>query len=286
MDVKIIEDRIKQYGPENKRDELNAFKEISQEITLLALSRANFFKHGAFQGGTCLRIAYGLNRFSEDLDFILYKSDPEFKWHKFLNEIVSEFTAYGLTIDIKDRSKVGNTIKKAFLKENSFGKVLELRYERNRSDIQTITIKLEVDTNPPLGSEFENKILEFPLPFSIITQKTSSLFSGKVHALLCRQYLKGRDWYDFIWYVTRKAKINIELLQNALQQQGPWQNQTVDVDQSWVINSLKEKIENIDWEVAKKDVLNFVKPRERASIDLWNKKLLMHFADKLSEYLK
>lgn len=285
MSIKIINDRIQQYNPESKQDEINTFKEIAQEIALLALSRTNFFKQGAFQGGTCLRIVYGLPRFSEDLDFILYKPDPNFKWQIFIHEIITEFAAYGLSIIIKDRSEVGGAVKKAFLKNNSFGKVLNLKYERNQAETQAINIKLEIDTSPPSGSEFESKIVAFPMPFSIVTQNIPSLFAGKIHALLCRTYVKGRDWYDFIWYVTRKSPVNISLLQNALTQQGVWSKQKLNIDKEWIIHSLTQKIEDVDWEKAKKDIFNFVKPQEQASITLWNKEFFLHFVNMMEDYL-
>ncbi len=115
MDIRIIEERIRIYNPQSKRDELNAFKEIAQEITLLALSRSEFFKHGAFQEGTALRILYGLPRFSEDLDFILFNPTSNFLWKPFLSEIQLEFQSFGLTVEVKDRSEANTAVKKAFL---------------------------------------------------------------------------------------------------------------------------------------------------------------------------
>jgi predicted nucleotidyltransferase component of viral defense system len=285
MSINIINERIQQYKPESKQDEINAFKEIAQEITLLALSRANFFKQGAFQGGTCLRIIYGLPRFSEDLDFILYQPNHDFKWKTFTDEVLTEFSLYGLSVEIKERSEASEAVKKAFLKDNSFGKVLNLKYERTRADTQSINIKLEVDTNPPVGPQFESKLITFPTPFSIIAQNIPSLFAGKIHALLCRPYSKGRDWYDFIWYVNRKAAINISLLRNALFQQGPWASQKLNISKGWIIETLANKIETIDWETAKKDVISFIKPREKHSVQLWDKVLFMHFINLLNEYL-
>ncbi len=241
MEIKIIEERIKEYNPNGKEEELNALKEIVQEITLSALSRAEFFKHGAFQGGTCLRIVHSLPRFSEDMDFVLFKTDPDFKWSHFFHEIDLEFSGYGLRLEIKDRSKAEDTVKKAFLKENSFGKVLKLIYERTRFDVQVVNIKLEVDTNPPMGSDYETKVIGFPEPFSIVAQDLPSLFAGKMHALLCREYVKGRDWYDFIWYMSKKIEINLLNLQNALFQQGPWKGKKLNIDNSWVKKILKKK---------------------------------------------
>jgi predicted nucleotidyltransferase component of viral defense system len=281
MDIRLIEERIRQYNPASKRDELNAFKEIAQEVTLMALSRAEFFKQAAFQGGTALRIVYGLPRFSEDLDFILMTSNPHFVWQKYLYEVQLEFESFGFQLEVKDRSELVNAVKKAFLKENSFGKVLQLSYVRDRSDAQSILIKLEVDTNPPLGSDFETKLVDFPAPFSVVVQSLPSLFAGKLHALLCREYVKGRDWYDFTWYITRNTAINYSLLQQALLQQGPWAGKPISIDRSWVCHELKNKVRSIEWKTASKDVEIFLKPRELQSLALWSVSFFEHFIEKI-----
>jgi predicted nucleotidyltransferase component of viral defense system len=278
MELKIIEERIREYKPEGRVEELNAIKEIAQEITLSALSRAEFFKVAAFQGGTCLRIVHGLNRFSEDLDFVLLQCNPEFKWSRFFSEIELEFNGYGFQIEARDRSKAEDTVKKAFLKEDSFGKVLKLIYERTRSDIQVINIKLEVDTNPPMGSDFETKVIGFPEPFSIAVQDLPSLFAGKMHALLCREYVKGRDWFDFVWYKSRDTKINLLNLQNALLQQGPWKGRGVSIESHWIYERLREKVLSIDWEVMKKDVKPFLRGRQLRTLDLWNREFFLELA--------
>jgi predicted nucleotidyltransferase component of viral defense system len=277
MEIRVIEERIKEYQPVNKEEELNAFKEIVQEITLSALSRAGFFKNAAFQGGTCLRIVYGLNRFSEDMDFVLFKPYSNFEWKPFFNEINTEFSAYGLHLEVKDRSKTSDVVKKAFLKENSFGQVLKLIYRRSRSDVQVVSIKLEIDTNPPEGSTFETKVITFPEPFSVVTQDLSSLFAGKIHALLCREYVKGRDWYDFIWYVSKKISVNGRLLQHALIQQGPWKGQSIALDDAWVKEKLEAKIDEIDWKVARNDVQSFLKSKQLRTLELWNREYFKEF---------
>lgn len=272
MEIKAIEERIREYQPSGKEEELNALKEISQEITLSALSRSEFFKYAAFQGGTCLRIVHGLNRFSEDMDFVLLNSNPNFEWSRYFHEIALEFEGYGFKLEVKDRSKAEDAVKKAFLKESSFGKVLKLIYERTRSDIQVLNIKLEIDTNPPGGSSIETKIVGFPEPFSIVAQDLPSLFAGKIHALLCRQYIKGRDWFDFVWYISKKIKINLSNLQNALHQQGPWKGRNINIDNNWVIEQLQKKVEAINWEIAKRDVQPFLRARQLRTLDLWNEK--------------
>lgn len=282
MEMRLIEDRIKDYQPTNKEEELNALKEIIQEIVLSGLSRANFFKQAAFQGGTCLRIVHGLNRFSEDMDFTSFHADPKFIWHPFFQEIDLEFRGYGLRLEVQDRSKADNIVKKAFLKENSFGKVLKLMYERDRSDVQVVNIKLEIDTNPPLGSTFETKVITFPEPFSIVVQDLPSLFAGKIHALLCREYVKGRDWFDFIWYISKGIKVNLLNLQNALIQLGPWKGHKLAIDDNWVIEQLKNKVEKIDWEMAKRDIYPFLRGRQRRTLDLWGKEFFLEFLKKNS----
>lgn len=286
MDIRVIEDRLRQYKPGSKLEELNALKEIAQEIALSALSRAEFFKQAAFQGGTCLRILYGLPRFSEDLDFILFTPDRSFAWQKYLKEIQLEFEAFGLSLEIKDRSEADSAVKKAFIKENPFGKILQLAYVRNRSDVQIIQIKLEVDTKPPRGSDFETKLVDFPIPFSITAQTEPSLFAGKLHALLCREYVKGRDWFDFIWYVTRKTSFNPLFLQQALFQQGPWAGKNIEISLEWVKEQLKKKVSSIDWKAASKDVEILLKPRELQSLSYWNEDFFEHYIERLEIFQK
>lgn len=286
MEIKAIEERIREYQPAGAQEELNAFKEIAQEIVLSALSRAEFFKQAAFQGGTCLRIVHGLNRFSEDLDFVLFEPNQNFQWSQFFHEIALEFKGYGLQLEAKDRSKVDDSVKKAFLKESSFGQVLKLIYDRTRSDTQIVNIKLEVDTNPPEGSNFENKVVNFPEPFSIVVQNLPSLFAGKIHCLLCREYIKGRDWFDFVWYASRNTDINLLNLQYALFQQGPWKNKKLNIVNDWVYEKLKEKVKSIDWEIAKKDVQPFLRGKQLRTLDLWNTDFFWALIDSLFLNLK
>lgn len=285
MSIKLIEERLKEYSPVSQRDELNALKEIVQEIGLCALARANFFKIAAFQDGSCLRIIHNLNRFSEDLDFIMLKPDKTFVWEPFLKALQFEFTLYNLAFEVIDRSKADNAVKLAFLKDNSFGKVLLFRHPRSSSDKQSIQIKLEIDTNPPSGSSFENNFLNFPYPFSIITQDLPSLFASKCYALLCRPYVKGRDWYDFIWYVSKKIIPNFIHLQYALKQIGPWQNQEINVTSQWLVQALNDKITTIDWQDAKRDAENFLRAHEREALNVWGNEFFLSTIKKFTGYL-
>lgn len=283
MSITVIQQRLESYQNKTVLEQEHALKEIAQEIALMALSRAIFFKIAAFQGETSLRILYGLQRFSEDLDFVLDHSDKQFDWHDYLAPMQEEFSAYGFLLEVKEREKLENSIKIAFLKVDSEGGLLILK--DSRTNKPKIKIKLEVDTNPPIGSEYELKYLDFPLAYSVKTQNLPSLFAGKCHALLCRNYIKGRDWYDFVWYVSRKTTVNFILLQSALDQAGPWQKRHITVTPQWFIEQLKAKIMTIDWQVAKQDVARFLKPREYSTLDVWSVDYFISRVENLANYM-
>ena len=286
MTITVIQNRLDQYQCQNPLEEENALKEITQEIGLLALSRSEFFTHAEFHGGTALRILYGLQRFSEDLDFALIEPNPYFELNKFLDQMVEEFKEYGYSIEVNDRSKADNTIKKAFLKDRSIGKELKLQFPMHDRQLKTLRIKFEVDVNPPEGATTELKYLDFPLPYSVLCKDLPSSFAGKLHALLCRSYLKGRDWFDFVWYVSQGVKINFELLQHAINQIGPWQNQNIAIDQKWLITQLQSKVAKLDWEKAKADVVRFLKPRDQQSLEAWSAPFFQSRVEKLAGTLE
>jgi len=275
MSVKLIQDRLDSYNCQSSIEEEHAVREITQEVALAALGRTEFFKHAMFQGGTCLRIIYGLNRFSEDLDFILKEANRDFELQPHLGAVSDELKAYGYDIEIVDRSKAGVAVKKAFLKDNSLGKILQLRYADKSGPLKKIRIKFEVDTNPPLGSRMEIKYVDFPFISSVTVQDKPSLFAGKLHALLCREYVKGRDWYDFLWYTSQDAGINYGFLSSALRQQGPWRHRDIQVDLKWCLEHLESKISSVDWHEAREDVRRFVKASEQPSLGLWSKDLFL-----------
>jgi predicted nucleotidyltransferase component of viral defense system len=170
MSVKLIQERLNSYNCKSELEEEHAIREITQEVALAALSRTDFFKYGIFQGGTCLRIFYGLNRFSEDLDFILKEPNRNFKLQPHLQSLSEELQAYGYNVDITDRSKTDIAVRKAFIKDDSIGKVLQLNHAGKKGPFRKIRIKLEVDTNPPSGSETEIKYLDFPFVSSVTVQ--------------------------------------------------------------------------------------------------------------------
>jgi predicted nucleotidyltransferase component of viral defense system len=273
MSVKLIQDRLDSYHCQSHLEQEHAIREIMQEVVLAALGRTEFFKDALFQGGTCLRIIYGLNRFSEDMDFILKETNPDFELQPHLRAVSDELKAYGCDIAVVDRSRAGVAVRKAFLKDDSLGKILRLQYADASGPARQIRIRLEVDTNPPSGSRVEIKYVDFPFVSSVAVQDKPSLFAGKLHALLCREYVKGRDWYDFLWYTSQRIGVNYGFLSAALAQQGPWRQQEIHVDAQWCRTHLEDRINSVDWAAARDDVRRFVKPSEYPSLDLWSREL-------------
>ncbi|MBI3533882.1 MAG: nucleotidyl transferase AbiEii/AbiGii toxin family protein [Deltaproteobacteria bacterium] len=270
MNIKIIQDRIDNYSPQNQ---------------LSSLSRQGFFKVGVFLGGTCLRIFYGLNRFSEDMDFALKKVNPKFDWSPYLNSLQNDFTAYGYQLQIQDRSTLKSPVKTVFLKDNSIGKILILKHKKNTTP-KSIKIKLEIDTNPPLGATYEQKYIDFPVTVPVLSHDLPSLFAGKSHALLCRNWEKGRDWFDFIWYTGRKVAINFDLLSNAIDQSGPWKGKGIKLNKNWYTEKMQEKILTTDWENQKKDMARFVKQKDLDLMDSWNSAFFLSRLEIMQEHVQ
>jgi predicted nucleotidyltransferase component of viral defense system len=282
----LLRERIGQYAPANAVEQDNVLQEIMQHFVLAGLSRSGFFSAGAFHGGTCLRILYGTSRFSEDLDFLLRAPDPRFAWGKHLEAVRDDCLAQGIRFEVQDRSAAEATVRKAFLKTDSVGQILELDLPFPRQRSRKVRIKLEVDTNPPAGSKFETHYIAFPVTSAVSTQTLASGFALKSHALLCREYAKGRDWYDFLWYVSRKVVPEFGLLGNALDQQGPWAGQKVCVTADWYLGAMRKRIEELDWAAARADVERFLPAREQEALVLWKPELFLYQLERLGESLK
>ena len=280
--IELIQRRLDSYKATGPVEEEQAIKEILQEIALYALWRVGFFEVAAFQGGTSLRILHKLPRFSENLDFILKEPNPEFAWGGYLEPLLEGLQEFGLKSEVLDKSHMDQRVKKALLKDNSIANQLNLAFYRGPAG-QKINIKLEIDVNPPQGSGYEYTYLDFPLDFEVCHQDLSSNFALKIHALLCRTYLKGRDWYDFSWYVTQKIPPNLPHLQAALYQYGPWAGQSITVDKDWLSNVILKKVAAVDWQDAVADVERFLNTMERQSLKLWNERF---FRNKLENLIQ
>lgn len=273
--IDIIRNKLASYKTATPLEEENALKEILQEIALYALWRAQFFEVAVFQGGTSLRILHGLPRFSEDLDFMLVSPDLKFDWSPYLAKLRSIFEEFGLVSDVSSKDDMDQRIRKAIIKDNSIANQLNLSFQK-RDMRQTIKIKLEIDIAPPAYSNDAYTYLDFPLDFEVRHQDLSSNFALKIHALLCRGFLKGRDWYDFSWYIANGIAPNLPHLEAALKQAGPWAGQQdLAVTLTWLETTLTETINSIDWDAAKQDVMRFLRPVEAQSLTLWNDRFFL-----------
>ena len=261
----VIQKRIALYKPQTSEDELNALKEISQEIILYGLSKTDFFRHAAFQGGTCLRIVHGMNRFSEDLDFSAKKPNLQFDLNPYLDKIKEIAELYDYNLEITGKDRIDKNIRTRMLKDNSVLKQLDLRHDHGTG--QKIKIKLEIDVNPPTNSKFESNYVDFPVDFAIVTHDLPSLFAGKCHALLHRKYTKGRDWYDYLWYVNQRIEINWDMFKSALEQSNSCPS---NLTKEWLGKRLCKKIEGIRWPDTKRDVEKFLKPEDNHILELWS----------------
>ena len=284
--IELIQRRLEAYRAANELDEQQATKEILQEIALYALWRAAFFEVAAFQGGTSLRILHKLPRFSEDLDFILKEPGTgSFDWSAYLPALADGLQEFGLKSEVLDKGRMERSVQMALLKNDSIANQLNLRFYQGLAS-RVLKIKLEIDVNPPAGSGFEYAYLDFPLDFEVCHQDLPSNFALKIHALLCRAYLKGRDWYDFSWYVTQRVSPNLPHLEAALRQFGPWQGTDVAVSRDWLEDVLRQKIAAIDWKAAAQDVERFLGPVERQSLTLWSERFFGAKTDQLVQTLR
>ncbi len=276
--IELIQQRLQSYQSANPIEESQALKEIMQEIILYCLWRSDFFSVAAFQGGTSLRILHKLPRFSEDLDFILKTPNKNFQWQPTLAQLTTGMEEFGLKSEVLDKSKMGRNIREALLKDNSIGQQLNLRFYQGGG--RPIKIKLEIDVNPPDGSGFDYSFLDFPLDFEVCHQDLPSNFALKLHALLCRPYVKGRDWYDFAWYIRQRVFPNLNLLAAALDQLGPWQGMNPTVTHDWLESALANKIATIDWTATAQDVERFLNNAEKRRLQLWSQKF---FTSKIAD---
>ncbi len=255
--------------------QIDKLREILQQTALLGLARHHFFQHAAFYGGTALRILYGLDRYSEDLDFSLLKPDPDFDFNPFLQGMHQELKAMGFELDIDLRKKNTDTgIWSAFLKGNTLSMLLSIHEKSKIKGIhpeQKIQIKLEIDTDPPLlHLPLESKLVKNPVPFYVSTYAIVDLFAGKMHAALCRNWqkrIKGRDWYDVIWYIRSGIPVNLVHLRERMRQTKHLLPEEK-FRESELVKRLHAKIDEIDWELAKSDIAMFIPDKQ--SLNLWS----------------
>jgi len=269
-----INSMLEKYACKTIEEHRNALKEIVQEISLLGLYRCGFFNKAAFYGGTALRIFYGLDRFSEDLDFSLVEADPNFRLKDFLKPLEDELSSFGFEMQVEEKRKsTRSAIKSAFIKGDTQLHLLRIAAIKppvsGLNPDEKLRVKIEIDTDPPGKANFEIKYQLLPVPFSVRLFDAPSLFAGKVHALLCRSWqnrVKGRDFYDYAWYLSRSIPLNIQHLQARLDQTGHLAKKKLEPEM--LIEMLDERFDTIDFAKAKEDVKAFVSNQE--TLELWS----------------
>lgn len=266
----LYEKMLSAYDQSTNTAKRNAVFEVSQQLVLAGLADGGFFDKAAFYGGTCLRIFHGLNRFSEDLDFTLLKEDPAFNFEQYFQPIIQQFALVGRTVEIKKKDKKGfGKVESAFLKDNT--DVYDISFQTEKS----IKVKIEVDTVPPLKFSTEQKLLLLPKSFMTRCVSLQDLFAGKMHALVYRawkQRVKGRDWYDFEWYVRGRVPLDFGHLQERILQFNGKETTLEDF-----MASLRQRLSSADISKVKEDVLPFLNnPRE---LDIWSNDYFLQLAD-------
>ena len=257
----IFNQMLSGYDITTEQQKRNAIFEVNQQVILAGLYNGGFFNEAAFYGGTCLRIFHGLQRFSEDMDFSLLAPNENFDFTQYFQPIIDQFALVGREVEIrkKDKKNFGK-VESAFLKDNT--DVYDITFQTEKS----VKIKIEVDTQPPLKFKTEQKLLLLPQSFMTRCFTLSTLFAGKMHALVYRAWknrVKGRDWYDFEWYVRHNIPLDFtHLSERALQF-----NQE-ELDKETFLQKLNERLAAADINQVKADVLPFVRnPKE---LDIWS----------------
>ena len=266
----IFEQMIAQHTIAGDNDRKNALYEVMQQVVLSGLYRGGFFKEAAFYGGTCLRIFHGLRRYSEDMDFSLLAKNPNFTLEPYFPAIIEEARLLGRTVTItkKDKRTFGK-VESAFLKDNT--DVYNLTFQTEK----TLKIKIEVDVNPPLEFSTEQKLLMQPFSFTTRCFTLPDLYAGKMHALTFRAWknrIKGRDWYDFEWYVRNRVALDFDHLRVRTKEFND-----IDLTKELFLELLKERISKADIDVVKADVIPYI--IDKRELDIWSNDYFLQLAD-------
>lgn len=268
----LYEKMLSAYDQSTDTARRNAVYEVSQQIVLAGLADGGFFDKAAFYGGTCLRIFHGLNRFSEDMDFTLLKEDNSFHFEHYFQPIIDQFALVGRKVEIKKKDKKSfGKVESAFLKDNT--DVYDLSFQTEKS----IRVKIEVDTIPPLKFTTEQRLLLQPKSFMTRCVTLPDLFAGKMHALAFRVWknrIKGRDWYDFEWYVRNGIPLDWNHLQERIRQ---FNGQEMNLEEFKTI--LRERLSGTDISRVKDDVLPFL--NNPGELDIWSNDYFLLLANQM-----
>jgi len=265
----IFDEMVAAYNPQNAEQRLNAQHQAMQHIVLAGLQKGGFFEHAAFYGGTCLRIFHNLPRFSEDMDFSLTEKNPSIHLENYFQAIQDAFAFTGKDVVITKKEKLNfGRVESAFLKEDTSAYDIAFRTEK------TIKVKIELDTDPPLLFDTEQKVLMKPYSSMVRCFTLPDLFAGKMHALVYRNWktrIKGRDWFDFEWYIRFNVPLNFAHLQERIRE---FSGQEVSKEE--YMQLLRERLATADINQVKQDVITFVdRPSE---LDIWSNDYFLQIA--------
>ena len=271
----IIQQMIHKYNPVTLEEKKHAVKEVLQEVVLAGLSKTDFFTHAAFYGGTALRIFYGMDRFSEDLDFSLLVADESFDINDYFKPISDVVNSLGLKFEISKKDKVNDSnIDSAFIIGNTRETLITIYPDTADSSRilhnEKIIIKIEVDVNPPMYADTDIKFRLLPFPYQVRVYDQKSLFAGKIHAVIARSWknrVKGRDLYDYVYYLSLDTKVNLKHLEARLKQSKTVE-ENMSLTRELLIEILERRFEQINYEIAKSDIKPFIK--DQSSLDLWS----------------
>jgi len=265
---------IDKYHCQAIGDYVVALREVLQSIALLALWRSKFFEKAAFYGGTALRLLHGLDRYSEDIDFSLLRPEEDFSLTAYDNAICREMESFGFEVTVTaKRKELSTPIESAFIKADTRqqllviapGRTIEPEVHRN----QVLKIRLEVDTDPPGKFETDTQYVLQPVPFSVRLLSLPDLFAGKMHAVLCRNWksrIKGRDWYDLVWYVANYPDLHLVHLEERMRQSGHYTDDT-SLGRETLLGLLHARIDNVDIGQIKTEASPYLS--DTSSLDLW-----------------
>lgn len=238
----------KKLSPENN---LNLVREYIQTYFLYIIYRKKYYQDMVFTGGTALRFVHKIRRFSEDIDFSLSARVKQIDFSAMMQDVLQEFKQAGYAIEIKTKNSLA--VHSALLK---FSGIL---FETGLSPLkdEKLLIKVEIDTRPPAGGIEEHTQITVPFMFYILHYELSSLLAGKVHALLCRKYTKGRDWYDLLWYLGnfKKLEPNFNMLNNAMIQT---EKEPLQFNQENWKTEIKKVVKTLNWVKVRDDVARFL----------------------------
>jgi len=277
-----IESMLAKYPVSSGEARSRALREILQEIALLGLWRGKFFEHAAFYGGTALRVLYGLDRFSEDLDFSLLKPVSGFRLEGYCGFIKEELAAFGFTAEVEVKKKTAESrVESAFLKADTLRQLFVIGLDGEPA-MPATKIKIEVDTDPPLMFKTETRTLLAPVPFGVKVFAPPSMFAGKMHALLFRRWktrVKGRDWYDFVWFAGRNTPLDLRHLEQRMRQSGDWAGKEPLTEKEFRA-LLSGRIDTVNLNQAKEDVSRFLPSPD--SVALWSRDFFREVAAKVA----